>query len=270
MNRVIRSELLKVRTTNLWWLMLIGVLVFTALALAVNMISGDFRLHPPGGQGALTTAPNIVANVASSLYTSGQYFGTLLAMVFGILIFTNEFFHQTATATFLATPKRTVVIGGKLIVAILVGLVIAVFTTVLSVPSGVAFLSAQGAPLHLGDGDVLKTIGLNWLAYAIWAVFGLGIGALLRSQILAVIIGLVAMLVGQTVLQVGLALLSQYFHEGWILKIAYWLPSGASGIMTSPHGANGFAWWAGALILLAYGVVAAVVGTAIAQRRDIS
>ncbi len=270
MNRVIRSELLKVRTTNLWWLMLIGVLIFTALSIAVNMISGHLQLNPVTPKGHVSPPESTVANVASSLYTSGQYFGTLLAMVFGILIFTNEFFHQTATATFLATPKRTLVIGGKLIVAILVGLGIAVFTTVLSLPSGIAFLSTEGFSLHLGDGDVLKTIGLNWLAFAIWAVFGLGIGALLRSQILAVIIGLVAMLVGQTVLQVGLALLAQYFHEGWILKIAYWLPSGASSIMTSPHGASGFAWWAGALILLAYGAVAAVVGTVIAQRRDIS
>lgn len=269
MIRAIRSELLKVRTTSLWWLILIGVVGFTAVAVAFNMLATYVALHPDtvgprgGGGGG-------VLNAVTGLYTSGQYAGTLLAMVFGILIFTNEFFHQTATATFLATPKRTLVIGAKLIVAVIVGVVISLITTLLAVASGAIFLSTQHADLYLGDGNVLKSIGLNWLAFAIWAVFGLGIGALLRSQILSVILGLVAMLIGQTVVQVVLALLAQYFHESWLMKIAYYLPSSASEVMTSPAGANGFDWWAGALILLGYGAVAAVIGTVITRRRDIS
>lgn len=269
MNRIIRSELLKVRSTSLWWLMLIGVLVFTAVSIAANMMGSYVQLHPDsfgGGTGQQVSEPSIAAN----LYTSGQYLGTLLAMVFGILIFTNEFFHQTATATFLATPKRTRVVGGKLIVAILVGVVIALITTVLAVPSGMGFLASQHVDTFLGDGTVLKSIGLNWLAFAIWAVFGLGLGALLRSQILSVIVGLVAMLVGQTVIQIGVALLAQYFDQDWLNKVSYWLPSGASSVMTSPDGAGGIAWWAGALALLGYGVVAAVIGTLITRRRDIS
>lgn len=270
MNRIIRSELIKVRTTNLWWLMLIGVVAFTAIAVGLNMLTGYFRLNPDAAGGQQNVPPANVPDIASSLYTSGQYFGTLLAMLFGILIFTNEFFHQTATSTFLATPKRTRAIGGKLVVAVVVGVVIALITTALAVPSGAIFLTSQNVSLHLGDASVLKTVGLDWLAFAVWAVFGLGLGALLRSQILAVVIGLVAMLVGQTVLQVILSLLAQHFHASWIMDISYWLPSGASAVMTSPHGAGGYEWWAGALILLAYGVVAAVVGTVITARRDVS
>lgn len=267
MNRIIRSEWLKVRSTNLWWLMLIGVLAFTAIAIAFNMLTGYVELNPGTNQGVPDVSPE---SIATNLYTSGQYFGTLLAMVFGILIFTNEFFHQTATATFLATPKRTRVIAGKLIVAVIVGVIIALITTVLAVPSGLGFLASQHVDTFLGNGDVLKSIGLNWLAFAIWAVFGLGLGALLRSQILAVIIGLVAMLIGQTVIQIGLGLMAHYFHADWLNKVPNWLPSGASTIMTSPGGANGIAWWAGALALLGYGVVAAVIGTLITRRRDIS
>ena len=269
MNRIIRSEWLKVRSTSLWWLMLIGVLVFTAVAIAYNMLGSYVQLNPDsfgGGTGQRVDEESIAAN----LYTSGQYFGTLLAMVFGILIFTNEFFHQTATATFLATPKRSRVIGGKLIVAIIVGVIIALITTVLAVPSGLSFLATQHVDSFLGSSGVLQSIGLNWLAFAIWAVFGLGLGALLRSQILSVIVGLVAMLVGQTVLQIGLALLASYFDQDWLSKVSYWLPSGASSVMTSPSGAGGIAWWAGALTLLGYGVVAAVIGTLITRRRDIS
>lgn len=267
MIRAIRSELIKVRTTSLWWLIGIGVLAFTAIAIAYNMLATHMALHP-GTDGP--HRPGGVLNAVTGLYTSGQYAGTLLAMVFGILIFTNEFFHQTATATFLATPKRTVVIGAKLLVAIIIGVVIALVTTVLAVSSGAIFLTTEHADLYLGNADVLKSVGLNWLAFAVWAVFGLGIGALLRSQILSVILGLVAMLIGQSVVQVVLALLGQYFHVDWLFKVAYYLPSSASQIMTSPQGANGFEWWAGALVLLAYGAVAAVIGTLITVRRDVS
>jgi ABC-type transport system involved in multi-copper enzyme maturation permease subunit len=270
MNRIIRSEWLKVRSTSLWWLMLIGVLAFTAVAIAYNMLGSYVQLNPDSFGGSAGDLHADKASIAANLYTSGQYFGTLLAMVFGILIFTNEFFHQTATATFLATPRRTRVVGGKLIVAILVGIVIALITTVLAVPSGLGFLASQHVDSFLGDGTVLKSVGLNWLAFAIWAVFGLGIGALLRSQILSVIVGLVAMLVGQTVISIGLGLLAAYFHQDWLTKVSYWLPSGASSVMTSPNGAGGIAWWAGALTLLGYGVLAAVIGTLITRRRDIS
>jgi ABC-type transport system involved in multi-copper enzyme maturation permease subunit len=269
MNRIIRSEWLKVRSTNLWWLMLIAVLAFTAITIAFNMMGSYVQLNPDRFNAGAGTHVD-TASIAANLYTSGQLFGTLLAMVFGILIFTNESFHQTATATFLATPKRTRVIGGKLIVAIIVGVIIALITTVLAVPSGLSFLASQHVDTFLGNGDVLKSIGLNWLAFAIWAVFGLGLGALLRSQILSVIVGLVAMLVGQTVINIGLGLMAHYFHADWLNKVPDWLPSGASSVMTSPNGVDGIAWWAGALALLGYGVAAAVVGTLITRRRDIS
>jgi hypothetical protein len=58
----------------------------------------------------------------------------------------------------------------------------------------------------------------------------------------------------------------------WLGRVGYWLPGGASLVMTSPVQTEQGqpAWWAGALALLAYGVITAVAGSAITIRRDIS
>ena len=63
---------------------------------------------------AAHNAAKVLSREAASLYTSGQYVGLLVILILGILIATNEFSQQTATATFLATPKRERVVLSKI------------------------------------------------------------------------------------------------------------------------------------------------------------
>ena len=42
--RLVRAEIMKIRTTNTWWLFLIGFTVFTALALTNNGFSHHYQL----------------------------------------------------------------------------------------------------------------------------------------------------------------------------------------------------------------------------------
>src|SRR5690606_4978094 len=60
--------------------------------------------------------------VAANLYTAGQFFGLMFSFLLGTLLMTNEFQHQTASVTFLATPDRTRVVIAKLITAVMVGM----------------------------------------------------------------------------------------------------------------------------------------------------
>ena len=76
-------------------------------------------------------------------------------MVLGALIVTNEFFHQTATTTFLTTPQRTQVIVGKLVAAVLAaapgsGCV----TTAIDVGVGASYFSRTGHDVPLGEWTV--------------------------------------------------------------------------------------------------------------------
>jgi ABC-type transport system involved in multi-copper enzyme maturation permease subunit len=263
---LIRSEILKIRTTNVWWLLSIGVAVFTAIALAANCIIAHVQLTSGDEQGGRPSVTDLAANI----YTSGQVIGLLLAMVMGVLIVTNEFHHQTATPTFLTTPIRSRVIAAKVVTAVAWGLVFAVLSTVLSLITGAVFLASANVSTELGNGDVIKSVLLNILAYGIWAVFGVGIGTLIRNQIGSIVVALVLYFVVDLSVHAALFALADYFHHNWIGEVYYYLPSGASSVMTS-SGLLQYApaWWAGALTLAGYGIVAGLVGTAVTSRRDI-
>jgi ABC-type transport system involved in multi-copper enzyme maturation permease subunit len=254
----------------MWWLMLLGVVGFTAISLAFNLyfsnavLNGDVSAQEAG-------LGNDARGIASYVYTSGQYFGTLFVMLLGALVVTNEYHHQTATPTFLATPRRLRVIGSKLVAAVAMGLAFGLVTVLIAVPVGALFLSSKGVGTQLDQSTVLASLGLNLLAYAIWAIFGIGLGTLLRNQIAALVVCLVLKLVAESVVTLVLSLLSNGLHQDWIMNLAWALPSQASSIMTSavklpdqPY------WYAGAAILLAYGVVAGGLGSLLMRKRDIT
>jgi len=298
MIRLIRGELLKIRTTHTWWIFALSVFVLTALAFTVWAFQTDSELHQPAmpeqapegisqeewdrerAQQAERTATagsaTGLARAAANLYTSGQFFGLMFVMLLGILLITNEFYHQTATATFLTTPRRTWVITAKLITGALAGFVFWLGTTVVNVAAGAIFFSAEGVSNSLGEWEVHRALLLNLLAYALWAIFGIGIGVLIRSQIGATITATVMYTLGTFVVLNVLGIL--YFvtdqKHDWILQSAVFVPS-----LASQHMITGLevgedidipGRWVGAVVLIAWAVVAGTIGTLITRRRDIS
>jgi ABC-2 type transport system permease protein len=268
MIKLVRSELLKIRTTNIWWIFAILLVVMVGLSFLVNAAQADFYLNNPAAD-PTQSHPDVQA---ASLFTSGQYFGLVFVLILGALVVTNEFFHQTATTTFLTTPKRTVVILAKLVAAIGVGFVFWLAATVLSVVAGTLFLNAEGYGPQLGVGSVWRSILLNLLGYAVWAIVGVGLGALIRSQIATVVVGIVAYFVTGTVAQITAEVLKTTLHWGWATKVVMVLPATASQLMIQGNGelSNWLPQWAGAVILIAWGVVAGFIGTAITRTRDIT
>jgi ABC-type transport system involved in multi-copper enzyme maturation permease subunit len=268
---LVRSELLKIRTTSTWWLLGIGALVATLLAFATNawlahqVLGGhaeDFGVA--GEQG---TAPAQAAN----LYTSGQYLGLLFVMLLGILMVTNEFFHQTATTTFLTTPRRTSVILSKLGAASLLGFGFWLATTVLDLVAGSIFLNLEGEGSQLGEWTVHRALLFNLLAYAIWTILGVGIGTLIPNQLGAVITAAVLYLVGTQVVQLLFFLLSSWLDSQAVVKWQVLWPAVASQVMIGGGNRELFpAWWVGALVLIGYALVSGIFGVLITRRRDIS
>lgn len=294
--RLVRSELLKIRTTNVWWIFLIGAFAATALALLIWVAVGNSQINDAENAAGQVFEPTDTDNeafaeaerqafelsqdltrtlhdVTAEIYTSGQFFGLMFAMLLGVLLITNEFHHQTATATFLTTPQRTRVILGKLATAMLGAGFFWLFATVLSVATGAIFLAIKGYGPQLSEWPVLRAILFNGLAYGLWGVLGIGIGVLIRSQIGAVVVGAVVYLIG-TVLVDNILIPVLFFVLGWewVVDVMVVWPGTASQVMISPEpilpGAP--AWWVGALTLVGYGVVFAVLGTLLTRRRDIS
>jgi ABC-type transport system involved in multi-copper enzyme maturation permease subunit len=277
MTRLIRSELLKIRTTNVWWLFGLGTIVMTALALLFNCIQAHYLLlsfdkYVQSTRGRSPDQHDVVAQ-AANIFTSGQFFGVLFVSLLGILLITNEYYHQTATTTFLTTPHRTRVVVAKLITGTFAAAAFWLFTLVINAIVGTIFLKTQGFGGHLGDWEVVRAILLNLAAYAIWAVFGVGFGALIRSQIGATITATVLYLIGTTVAQIAFQLIHSFvIKKDWVLTAQVIVPAVASTIMISP--AKTFPesppQWVGALVLIGYGVVAGLIGTLILRKRDVS
>jgi ABC-2 type transport system permease protein len=293
---LIRSELLKIRTTRVWLWFLIGAFFATGLAATIWIIVANVQINdaenaanrafePPEGASpeeieiereAFELSQDITRTLHDSMaevYTSGQFFGLMFAMLLGTLLVTNEFHHQTATATFLTTPKRSKVIAAKLATAVLAAGCFWLFSTVLSVAAGSIFLAIKGYGPQLTEWPVLRAILFNGLAYGLWGILGVGLGVLIRSQVGAVVIGAIAYLVGTFLLQnVVVPLLWFLLGWDWVVDASVGWPSIASQVMISPEPIfPGMPpWWAGALVLVGYGVVFGVVGTLITRRRDIS
>lgn len=275
--RLIRSEFLKIRTTNVWWLFLIGALGLLLLAFTVNAFQLNFILNPPEGADldAQTQAQFAVlrtpAAMTSFLATSGQYFGLMFVLLIGIITVTNEFHHQTATTTFLATPHRTSVIVAKSVAAAIFGAILWAITTLINIPATQIYLKAQDVSAVFGDAAVQRAIALNLLAYVLWALIGVGIGVLIRSQIGATVTAMVLYTVGTIAVAIIVQIMVNQFDWKWAENIQWAFPSIASGLMVNgvdipdqPH------YWVGGLILLAWAAVTGVIGTLITRTRDIS
>ena len=95
------------------------------------------------------------------------------------------------------------------------------------------------------------------VAVALFAVLGVGLAALLRNQVAAVIVGLLWWSQGERLL---LALVRQP-------ELERWLPMGAAASLTTP-GDGTLPMWAGALVLGAYAL--ALAGGRLVVRADLT
>lgn len=278
MINLVRGEFQKIRTTNTWWLLALGALALLALAFGFNaltthlLVGGDLDTTGMSEQDmASLTAQRSDVNVAANLFTSGQYFGLLLVMVLGILLVTNEFHHQTATVTFLTTPRRTLVVLAKLLTAALTGALAWLLTTAINIPATLLFLRVEDVASHLGEWPISRAILLNLLAYIVWGILGVGIGVLIRSQIAATVTSVVLYLIGTQAAGLIFMALSAWLEQDWIAKAQVIVPSIASGLMTTGTQLPGNPpQWAGAAVLVGYAVVTGAIGTMIIRRRDVS
>jgi len=197
-------------------------------------------------------------------------------MLLAILLITNEFYHQTATATFLATPKRTKVIAAKLITGGMMALAFWLIATVINIVVGALFFSSEGVSNSLGHWTAQQAVLLNLLVYVLWAVFGIGIGVLLRSQIGATITAAVVYTIGTYAALAVLALVREYLiKDDWVLQAAVYIPPLASehvvGSLQSQMGDTHLpARWVGVVVLVGWAVLLGTIGTLITRRRDIA
>jgi ABC-2 type transport system permease protein len=253
MTRLVRAEWTKLFTTRVWIGLLLGACAlaggFSALFTGLAGVSQNGRPGLP----AVGTSDyeQIVFSVGAN--------ASVLLLILGIIGMTQEYRHRTATPTFLTTPRRGRVVVGKLIAYALVAIPFALLVLAVNVLVVEIYAGARGDAPAL-NADNLQTLGSAGLVLVVYSVIGVGIGALLRNQVGAIVGALVYLYVVEPIVASIGAIQSAY----------KWLPGGAVQAITSNfQGPNVLAPWQGALLLLGYGLAFAILGTFLAVRRDV-
>ncbi len=250
MIRLVRSEWTKLLTTRVWLGLLVAACAlaagFTALLTA---FAGDPQsgLPPVGSsqyeQLALATGANVVG----------------LSLILGIIGMTQEYRHRTATPTFLASPRRGRVVVAKLAAYAVAAVPLALAVLAVTLLVVVLFGGARGGELSW-TADNMEVLLRSGLAIVIYAIIGVGVGALMRNQVGAIVGALVYLFVVEPVIRSIPATAPAY----------RWMPGGALEAMTATlQGPDLLSAWQGAFVLLGYGLLAAVLGTVFAVRRDV-
>jgi ABC-type transport system involved in multi-copper enzyme maturation permease subunit len=256
MTGLLRSELLKIRTTAVPWVLAgIAVLLEGLVILTLFLQNRNFQ----GGYVVPATTQQL-----RNLLGAGFRSGYLMALLLGVLVITTEFRHKTVTTSFLVTPRRPVFVAGKLVATAILGVLLGVLLLVTALIGGGLTLVARGGSFGALVRQLPAVAPGFLLVFALFAILGAGVGSILTNQVAAIIASLGWFIVGELIL-VGLV------HSAY-----RWTPTGAgtaASNLTRDQGTNTFAlfsWWQGSLLMLGYGLGFALLGSYLLTRRDIT
>lgn len=274
--RPVAAEVSKIFSTRMWWILALVLFAYITLlagglaalfgAVDSGVLSPDTVNSGGGAAGlsALGSLPPLIYSFAASV---GYVFPVLL----GALATTGEFRHQTLTPTFLATPRRGRVLGGKIIALFTVGAGLGLVGLLASVGVGSVVLGAFGVDPLLADGDTWALIGRVVLAMALWAVIGVGLGVLVPSQVASIVIVLAFTQFVEPLLRFAAAFTEVTADIGKFLPgAASDALVGASFFTLTSSGGAVLTSWQGGLVLLAYGILATVGGYFTSWKRDVT
>ena len=264
----IRSELRKFFTTRLWWGMAIGVAVSAVAFALLTSLTAGLEVSP----GVKTPGLDDPA-VVRGVYSSGLSVAYLMTLAVGVMMIGAEYRHKTITGTFLARPRRAVVMAAKVAALLVIGAFYGVISMGTSVIPGASVIAAKGYSAF-PDASVWRTVALGLLVLGLWALIGLGIGILIPNQVAALLISIgVAWIVEPLLAQLVLPLWE------WGRTAAQYFPSAATQATMAVSAQSGFdptqslkmlPWWGGATVLAGYAAVMAIIGTLLTLRRDVT
>jgi ABC-2 type transport system permease protein len=251
MIRLLRAEFRKVRTTQVWFWLLLGVIAVSALLVVAG-------LAPSDNVQSAADVPDLFAS-SSTAY--------IVVFTLGVLGVTTEFRYQTITATLLITPSRWAIVTAKMITYAVLGVVYALVAVVTQLVVAVPWLSAKNIDVDYTSSDVVHAIVGVFAVVALFGIVGLGVGALMRNQIVAVVVGIIFLLVLQNIL-----LVITKVRNAWP-----YTPNGASqailhttGSTEVTDGVHLLSAAGGVVVLLLWAFIPAILGAAITMNRDIT
>jgi ABC-type transport system involved in multi-copper enzyme maturation permease subunit len=250
---LIKAEVRKTLSTSAWWALLVPAALLCALVGLVTSAAGG-----------LTFTPSLSQAIALGS------FGAKFAVVFGVVCASAEFRHRTITTSYLTASGRAQLLLAKVVVSSAAGVVYAVVCSIL----GLLGMILGGGDFSGDDlGTTFEVSAIAIVIFALWAIIGVGLGALISNQLSAIIGVLVYLLLVEQ-------LVSAFASLSDLGRIDDYLPGGAAaatlnglagdGVFGAAFGGSELPWWLTLLIFLGYALVTLLVGAAVAQSRDIT
>lgn len=238
---LLRSEWIKLFSTRTTWVMVgIGLL---GEALFAGLYVGLAPLEDIGELEEVATGIGLLL---------------ILMLVLGVLIITTEFRHGTASSTFLVSPKRYPVLAAKLGVGLLVGLLAGLAYVVANAGLAVPLLSSRGGEVPSAS-ELTEIYAGVVISYGLLCTFGLGVGAIVRNQVGAIIAAIAFFFVLSPLPELLPGSIGDYF------------PAQAIGSLHgNVEGNASLSQVSGGLVLAAWALGLLAIGTVLVCRRDLS
>ena len=247
MTRLFRAELLKLRTLRSTWGFGLVALLFAALITAGNI-------------GGSPEQDRLDPELQFRIVLDAAFPASVLALLMGMVLVTNEFRHGTIARTLLATPRRGRFVAVKLVTGTVNGAALMLTMLVVIAITSVIWLGILDVPLaprEAGDG-----VWRAFVAAMLAGLIGAAIGGAVHSQVGALVGTLVWMFVLEPLCWVILDLLD-------LGGAAEYLPAAALGQTVDTSG-EGPSWARSVGVALVWAGVATALALARTSRRDIT
>jgi ABC-2 type transport system permease protein len=240
---LLRSELLKQRSTQTTIYLFMAMFGFVALAVAMHVL-------------ALAAADLSTRSHQLEVFQVGTRAGMLFASLVGAIAITAEIRFGTIRPTLLVTPRRGPVLAAKLTISGLAGIAFGLLAEGLMAGAATIAFAIREIPNQLTGGDYLQLLAGGATAAALWAVVGVGIGALVRNQV-GVLVGLCTWM-----------FLVESLSSSFVPGAARFMPGGL-GLALAGNDTTLSAAIA-MLLLILYASAASAAGWAATLRRDVA
>lgn len=245
---LVASELAKLTTTRAARWLIVSAALLAALAIS-GVVAGGVAQDELATETGLRTV----------LGHGGL--GALLVLVLGILASAGEFRHGTVVDTFLTEPRRTRVVGAKLLTGALVGVATGLLLALTTATTTGIWYAAKDVPLDLASAPVVRSLVGIVLWAALYAAIGVAFGSIIHTPAAAIVSIVVWLFVVETAI------------SGLVSEVGRWLPATAAATLGYAPGFPGepLLPQAGAgVVLLGWAGLATVGALLATTRRDVT
>ena len=249
MNRLIRAERLKLTTVRTYWMLALGVTALIAAGVAVTAATTKFDAGTNPARSALA-----LTGLAQTC-----------ALLTGTMAVTGEYRHKTIASTALISPRRGRVLTAKILALGAVGLGFGVLATGAGVALATPLLAKRNITSGVSAPQLAEIVAGGGVATSICAALGVGVGAIVRNQVGAVVAIVVLLYVAEPLLgfvpHLGDAI-QRYGIAG--------LVSGTAGTSGYPASSRLLGQGPAGCVLAAYAVAVVMAAAWLLRRRDIT